>query len=372
MIHLLLAVIYLSFVSLGLPDALLGAAWPTIYPQLAVPVAASGIISITVSAGTVVSSLLSDRLTRRFGAGMITAVSAGLTAAALFGFASSSSLWMLWLWAIPYGLGAGGVDAALNNYVALHYESKHMSWLHCMWGIGASVGPYIMGAVLTGGQSWGTGYVIVGIVQTLLVAALFLSLPLWKTTHQDPTAPAGKPLTFRQIFAIPGAREQTAGLWASSYLVLDRGMAESVAAGYAGLFYLGITLGRFINGFLAMKLSDATLIRMGLSIIAVGVALLLIPGGEITALMALVILGLGCAPIYPCIIHATPERFGPENSQALIGVQMASAYIGNILMPPLFGLVADTLGIFLYPGYLLAILALMAWMHEQVLRKTVH
>ena len=382
MLHLLLAIIYLSFISLGLPDGLLGAAWPCVYPEFGVPVSASGIIFITASAGTVASSLLSDRLTRRFGPGMVTAVSTAMTAAALFGFASSNSFWLLWLWAIPYGLGAGGVDAALNNYVALHYESRHMSWLHGMWGIGASVGPYIMGMVLTAGAVWNMGYSVVGIIQTVLVAVLFLSLPLWKGAGHSEDAAASKPLAFRQIFAIPGAREilvaffcycaleQTAGLWAASYLVLDRGMDATAAAGFAGLFYLGITAGRFVNGFLAMKLSDSALIRLGLGIIGIGVVLLLIPGGEITALAGLVVIGLGCAPIYPCIIHSTPDRFGAENSQALIGVQMASAYIGNILMPPLFGLIANWLGIFLYPGYLLTILALMVWMHEQVLRKT--
>ena len=384
MFHLLLAIIYLSFISLGLPDALLGAAWPVIYPQFGVPVSASGIISITISMGTILSSLLSDRLTRRFGPGTVTAVSVTLTAAALFGFASSNSLVMLWLWAIPYGLGAGGVDAALNNYVALHYKSHHMSWLHCMWGIGASVGPYIMGAVLTAESPWNMGYVVVGIIQCILVASLFLSLPLWKGAGHVDTAAVSKSLTFREIFAIPGAREiliaffcycaleQTAGMWASSYLVLNRGFAETAAAGFAGLFYLGITAGRFFNGFLAMKLPDSALIRIGLGIIGLGVALLFIPGGEITALLGLVILGLGCAPVYPCIIHSTPDHFGAANSQALIGVQMASAYIGSILMPPLFGLIANHIGMFLYPTYLLIILILMAWMHEQVLRKTAH
>ena len=291
---------------------------------------------------------------------------------------------MLWLWAIPYGLGAGGVDASLNNYVALHYESHHMSWLHCMWGIGAAVGPYIMGAVLTAGQPWNMGYVTVGIIQAVLVTALFLSLPLWKDAGHSEAPADSKPLTFREIFAIPGAREiliaffcycaveQTAGLWASSYLVLNRGMDETAAAGFAGMFYLGITIGRFINGFIAMRLSDHTMIRMGLGIIGAGMALLLIPGGEITALIGLVVIGLGCAPIYPCIIHSTPDHFGAENSQALIGVQMASAYMGNLLMPPLFGLIANHISIALYPVYLLALLALMTWMHEQVLRKTIH
>ena len=384
MVHLLLAIIYLSFISLGLPDALLGAAWPMVYPQFGVPVSASGIIFITISAGTVVSSLMSDRLTRRFGPGKVTAVSVAMTAAALFGFASCDSFLMLCLWAIPYGLGPGGVDASLNNYVALHYESHHMSWLHCMWGIGASVGPYIMGAVLSGGNPWNMGYVVVGAIQALLVAVLFFSLPLWKGAGHNADAERSNPLKLREIFAIPGAKEilvaffcycaleQTAGLWAASFLVLDRGMDATAAAGFAGMFYLGITLGRFVNGFIAMKLSDHTMIRMGLGIIGIGLVLLLIPGGEVTALVGLVIAGVGCAPIYPCIIHSTPDHFGPENSQALIGVQMASAYMGNILMPPLFGLLANHISIALYPPYLLAILVLMTFMHEQVLRKTSH
>lgn len=384
MIHLLLAVIYLSFISLGLPDGLLGAAWPTVYPEFGVPVSASGVIFITISVGTVISSLLSDRLTRRFGPGKVTSVSTALTAAALFGFAASDSIWALWFWSIPYGLGAGGIDAALNNYVALHYESRHMSWLHAMWGVGASVGPYIMGAVLTAGFTWNMGYVAVGIIQAILVAALFLSLPLWKRSISEDAA-ASQPLTFRQIFAIPGAKElliaffcyialeQTAALWASSYLVLDRSMDATAAAGFAGLFYLGITAGRILNGFLSLKLSDSALIRLGLAVTGIGILLLLIPGGgAFTALAGLVVIGFGCAPIYPCIIHATPEHFGAENSQALIGVQMASAYIGCVLMPPLFGLVADHLGIFLYPAYLLIFLVLMTWMHEQVLRKAAH
>jgi len=384
MIHLLLAIIYLSFISLGLPDALLGAAWPMVYPQFGVPVSASGIIFITISAGTVVSSLQSDRLTRRFGPGKVTAVSVALTAAALFGFAFSDSFWMLWLWAIPYGLGAGGVDAALNNYVALHYESHHMSWLHCMWGIGASAGPYIMGAVLAGGGVWNTGYLVVGLIQVALVAILFFSLPLWKGAGHGDGGEGSRPLRFREIFAIPGAKEvliaffcycaleQTAGLWAASYLVLDRGMDATAAAGFASMFYLGITLGRFVNGFIAMRLPDHTMIRMGMGIIGAGLVLLLIPGGEVTSLVGLVVIGLGCAPIYPCIIHSTPEHFGADKSQAIIGVQMASAYMGNILMPPLFGLIADHISIGLFPCYLLAVLALMAWMHEGLIRKTTH
>ena len=383
MIHLLLAVIYVSFISLGLPDSLLGSAWPAMYPGFGVPVSYSGIIFFIISAGTVVSSLQSDRLTRRLGAGKVTAISVAMTAAALFGFSVSGSFWMLCLWAVPYGLGAGSVDAALNNYVALHFASRHMSWLHCMWGIGASVGPYIMGRALTGWGSWELGYRVISVLQMVLTVVIVLSLPLWKgrTPRSDgeKSAPS-QALTLRQITAIPGVKavmvtffcycalEQTTGLWASSYLVLHKGVTAETAAGFASLFFIGITVGRAVSGFLTMKLSDSQMIRLGQGIIAVGLATLLLPLGEYAALIGLILIGLGCAPIYPCIIHSTPGHFGPERSQAIIGVQMASAYVGNCLMPPLFGLIANHISVSLFPFYLLAILIFMILMHEALLR----
>lgn len=383
MFSLLLPLIYLSFISLGLPDGLLGAAWPAIYPAFGVNVSASGMVFMIISVGTVISSLQSDRMTSRFGSGKVTAVSVAMTCIALFGFSTCQSFPMLCLWAIPYGLGAGGVDASLNNYVALHYESRHMSWLHCMWGIGATVGPYIMGAVLSGGGVWNSGYRIIGFVQLVLVAILFLSLPIWKTGEAAGDDPENhQVLTLKQIFAIPGAKEimvtffcycaleQTAGLWAASYLVLNRGIGAETAAGFGSMFFLGITLGRFLNGFLAMRLSDSQLIRMGFGIIAAGIALILLPFGNLLALAGLIVVGLGCAPVYPCIIHSTPEHFGPEKSQALVGVQMASAYVGISLMPPLFGLIADHVSIALFPWYMLGLLALMAAMYRQVREKT--
>ena len=379
MTHLLLAIIYLSFISLGLPDSLLGAAWPSMYPQFQVPVSYAGIISMIICLGTIFSSLQSDRLTRRFGTGRVTAVSVAMTALALLGFSLSGSFWMLCLLAIPYGLGAGGVDASLNNYVALHYASRHMSWLHCMWGIGASVGPYIMGAVLSAGQHWSTGYQCIGILQAALTALLLLSLPLWKQDGQRPEEKA-VPLSLRQILAIPGAKplllaffcycalEQTMGLWAGSYLALYRGFTPEQAAGFAGLFFLGITLGRALNGFLTMRFSDSFLTRAGFVIITLGIAAVLAPWGDTTALAGLVLVGLGCAPVYPCIIHATPARFGAGRSQAVIGILMAGAYLGNCLMPPLFGLIANHISIGLLPPYLLLLLAVMALSHRQAVR----
>ena len=381
MVHLLLALIYLSFISLGLPDGLLGAAWPSMYAELGAPVSAAGVIFVIISIGTVISSLFSERLNIRLGPGKVTAISVAMTAAALMGFASCSSLWQLCLWAIPYGLGAGSVDACLNNYVALHYASRHMSWLHCMWGIGASAGPYIMGAVLTAGGHWSRGYQLIGLIQIVLTAVLLLSLPLWKNSGSRESSPGHEPLSLKQVSRIPGvkamllsffcycATEQTVGLWAGSYLVLDRGFSPELAASFAGLFFMGIALGRALNGFFTLKFTDTQLTRAGFCIILLGIAAVLLPLGGTAALMGLGLIGLGCAPIYPSIIHATPERFGAEHSQAVIGVLMASAYLGNCLMPPIFGLIANHISISLLPVYLLLILVLMASMHRLALKR---
>ena len=384
MVHLLLVIIYLSFISLGLPDGLLGAAWPTVYQELAVPVSYAGIIAMIISAGTIISSLMSDRLTYKLGTGKVTAISVMMTAAALLGFSTCNAFWMLCLWAIPYGLGAGSVDASLNNYVALHYESRHMSWLHCMWGVGAAVGPYIMGYVLSVGKHWTLGYRGVGIIQIVLTVILFLSFPLWKerkdsnAVQQETNA---KPLTLFQIFKIPGAKEvmitffcycaleQTTALWASSYLTLHKGVPTETAAAFASIFFIGITAGRLLNGFLTIKFNDRQLIRGGEFIIFTGIVAMLLPVGKTVSLIGFILIGLGCAPIYPCIIHSTPENFGEDRSQALIGVQMASAYIGIFLMPPLFGLIANHINVALLPEYILIILILMACMHERMLRK---
>ena len=394
MIQLLLPIIYLAFISLGLPDSLLGSAWPSMYPLLGVPVSHAGILSMIISFGTIVSSLNSDRLTRALGAGRVTAISVGMTAAALFGFSVSTQFWMLCLWAVPYGLGAGSVDAALNNYVALHYESRHMSWLHCMWGIGTMVSPMVMGRVLAGGGPWTAGYRYIALFQIALTAVLFLSLPLWQK-RTDETAEGGtapQALSLGQVFRLPGAKEvmlcffcycaleTTAGLWASSYLTLTRGVAADTAASFASLFYIGITAGRAACGFLTLKLSDTQMIRLGqgvlavgvAALLAVGVAALLVPGPQLLALAGLVLVGVGCAPIYPSIIHATPDHFGADRSQAVIGIQMASAYVGNLVMPPLFGLLANNITPALFPFYLLVLLVLMVFMHEQLVRKTSH
>ena len=384
MASLLLAVIYVAFVSLGLPDAVLGAAWPTMSGDLGAPVSWAGGISMTISACTIVSALLSDRMTLRFGAGRVTAVSVALTAAALFGFSVAPNYWMLIVMAVPYVLGAGGADAALNNHVAVHYKSRHMSWLHCMWGLGASIGPYIMGSALSGGLGWPWGYRCIAALQAALTVVLVLSLPLWKARRGSASGRPSRggerrPLGVRGVLAIRGAREilimffcycaieATAGLWAASYMVIHGGMDAGRAAGLAGLFYVGITVGRALSGFLTMRFDDPTMIRIGQAVLAAGVVLLLLPlPAGMGTVAGLVVVGLGCAPIYPCVIHSTPDYFGAERSQAIVGVQMACAYVGSLAMPPLFGIVAQYVSIALYPWYLLVLLALMVAMHERL------
>ena len=376
MTHFLLAVIYLAFISLGLPDALLGGAWPVIYQQWDIPVSWAGILYMIISLGTVASSLLSDRLTRALGAGKVTALSVAFTAAALWGFSASGAFWQLCLWAVPYGLGAGSVDAALNNYVAIHYDARHMSWLHCMWGVGASIGPRIMARALTGAQDWSGGYRTVALIQTVLTLGLLCSLPLWKGKRQPEGQRREKALSVPQVLAIPGVKramtaffcysavETTVFLWGASYLVLHRGMAEAEAARLGGLFYLGMTVGRALSGFAAMRRSDRQLIRLGQAVTAVGIVILLLPLGMASSAAGMLVMGLGCAPIYPSFIHATPGYFGADRSQAVIGVQMACAYVATSFMPPVFGLIAQYLSPALFPVYLLAFLVAMAVLHE--------
>lgn len=385
MFQLLLAIIYLAFISLGLPDSMLGAAWPDMYVEFGVPLSYAGILSAIIAAGTIVSSLQSDRMTLKLGTGKVTAISVAMTAVALFGFSTTHNFWLLCLWAIPYGLGGGSVDASLNNYVALHYESRHMSWLHCMWGVGAATGPYIMGYALTGGLGWNSGYRIVSVMQIVLTVILFISLPLWKkrkTEVNQETGQARKPMALKEVLRIRGAKEvlicffcycaieQTAGLWASSYLNLYKGIPIETAAGFASMFYIGITVGRAISGFITMKLSDVNMIRLGQGLILIGIVIMIIPFGAYTALAGFIMIGLGCAPIYPCIIHSTPAHFGEDKSQAVIGVQMAFAYMGTLAMPPLFGVIANVIHVALLPLYLFVIMVLMVVMHEALIKVT--
>lgn len=387
MYALLLAIIYVAFISLGLPDSLTGAGWPAMHSDLGVPVSFAGLLTMVIAVGTIASSLLSDRLTRRFGAALVTTVSVGMTATALLGFSFSGQFWMLCLWAVPYGLGAGAVDAALNNYVALHYSARHMSWLHSFWGVGASISPFIMSLTLAGGHHWSGGYRTVGLIQIGLTVALVLTLPLWRKVNPEPTGVDGTPhhradpLGLLGTLRLPGAPhvlvaflaycaiEATLILWAATYLVEVRGVGAATAAAFASLYLLGITAGRFLSGFVADRVGDRRLIRYGTLLIAAGVLMVALPlDGEVVALAGLVLAGFGSAPIYPAIIHSTPHNFGREHSQSLIGIQMASAYLGVTLMPPLFGALSSWLGLGLLPLFLGVLVALLLFAAEALNR----
>ena len=383
MFSLLLALIYLAFISLGLPDSLLGSAWPVMQSELQVPLSFAGVISMIIAGGTIVSSLFATRIIRKLGTGRVTALSVGLTAVALFSFSLSHFPVSLCLWAVPYGLGAGAVDAALNNYAAIHFSSRHMSWLHAFWGVGVTISPNIMSFCLARNLGWAIGYRSVAILQIILTFVLFLSLPLWKEQKSDNATVAPKALTIPQALKIPGvpfvllaffgfcALECTAGLWASSYLVEFRQVDVETAARFAALFYLGETVGRFLNGLVADRFGDLKMIRVGILTMIGGVVLVFLPlKTDLPALVGLVVVGLGAAPVYPCIIHSTPFRFGTENSQALVGIQMASAYLGSTFMPPLFGLLAQHISIGLYPLYL-GLFALLMLVMTELLNKTV-
>lgn len=401
MYSLLLSIIYIAFVSLGLPDSLVGAGWPVMHADLGVPVSYAGMLTMIIAACTILSSLASERLTRRFGAGMVTAFSVGLTAAALMGFSTSHSFLVLCLWAIPYGLGAGAVDAALNNYVALHYAARHMNWLHSFWGLGASISPFIMSFALSTDLGWPRAYRIIGLIQAVLTVCLLASLPLWKKVNPEPprrssiskestSSDASKAdsthrpdehVTLMQAVRIPGVipvllaffaycgLEATSMLWSSTYLVSSRGVDAATAAAFASLFLLGITVGRFLSGFFADRIGDRLLIRYGFATVAAGAVMIALPiQTTVLALAGLMIAGLGSAPIYPAIIHSTPLHFGEGNSQAIIGIEMASAYVGSTLAPPLFGALSAWLGMWLFPIYIALFVALGLAMSESLNR----
>ena len=381
MYTLLLAVIYLVFISLGLPDSLLGSGWPTMRLVFDQPLSAAGAVSMVITGGTICSSLLSERLTAKLSTRGVTVASVLLSAAALFGFSVSTRFWMLCLWAVPYGLAAGCIDSAINNYVALHYRSRHMSWLHCFWGVGTVISPCVMSWALRH-SGWQLGYRTVALMQLAIGVVLVLTLPVWNI-HRDEaqTARAGQVLGIRGALKIKGAptlfvgffaycgAEGTSILWASSYLAGERGFSAQRAAASAAVLYVGITVGRFVSGFIADKVGDRGMIRLGTGVIAAALAVLALPGGgELGALLGLGLLGLGNAPVYPAIIHATPANFGAENSQGIIGMQMASAYVGSTLMPPLFGLIANRAGLGWMPLFLALLILLMIAMLEATFR----
>lgn len=383
----LLLIIYLAFISLGLPDSLLGSAWPSMYAGFGVPLSNAGLVSMIVAGGTIVSSLLSERLIRRFGTGLVTLVSVTMTAGALMGISFSSAFLQLCLLAVPLGLGAGSVDAALNNFVALHYKAAHMNWLHCFWGIGASIGPIILSYFLTTRGAWSDGYFAVSIIQFALVAILLCSLPLWKKVRRGEKSEETtrkKPLRIGEAIRLPGAKatlvsflcycaiEHTVGLWGGTFLAVARGIPADTAAGWISLYYIGITFGRLLSGILATRLTSIRMLRLGMALIGAGVVILLLPLSGWPLLAGLFCIGLGCAPVFPTLLHQTPSSFGKENSQSLMGIQMATAYAGSTFMPPLFGLLGAWLGYGLLPLYVGAFLALMIAMMQLLYHKVKH
>ena len=358
----LLVIIYVTFISLGLPDAVLGSAWPTMMHEFAAPVWGAGLLQMTVSLCTILSSLNCARLIRIFGTGKLTAISVAFTAAALFGFSLVPGYAWLLLLAVPLGLGAGGVDAAINNYVALHCEAKHMNWLHCFWGVGTIVGPMILSAALNAGMSWKMGYRAVSFLQVALCAVLFLTLNLWKKEGVQEEERSAKVLSVPQILAIPGAKpglsmflcycgiEQTMLVWVPTFMVLVRGISDTEAAIFGSLFCIGMTLGRFVAGFLAIRIIPKTLVRLGASLMLAGFVLMLVPVNAII-IAGIVLVGLGCAPVYPNVVQDTPVNYGAENSQAIIGVQMAFAYVGSMFMPTGFAWMAERIGFGIMPVF---------------------
>ncbi len=359
---LLLSIIYLAFISLGLPDSLLGSSWPTIYTELNVPISYLGIVTMIVSSSTVLSSLFTDRAIAKLGTHKVTAISVLLTSVALFGFSTAKEFYQLCLWGLPYGLGAGAIDAALNNYVALHYNARHMSWLHCFWGVGATISPCIMSFALVH-SVWYNGYRTVSLIQLVIAIAIILSAPLWKSHAAEHDEVKVEPIGITKAVKIKGvlpvvtgflaycATESTAMLWASSYFEGAFATTKDEAAALGSIFFIGMTSGRFAAGFVTERIGDRKMIRFGAALALCGIIMITLPIKWI-AIIGFILLGLGCAPIYPCIIHSTPARFGQERSQSIIGIQMAFAYLGSTIMPPIFGLIANHIDIRLMPLYL--------------------
>lgn len=381
----MLGIIYLAFVSMGLPDGLLGAGWPTMYQALGVPVSYAGIITVLICSSTVASGFFSDLLIRRFGTGRVVAFCTLLTAVALLGFAHAEAFWQLCVLAVPYGLGGGSIDAALNNYVATRFKSRHMNFIHFFWGLGAAIGPYVMSGLLTDGQTWQGGYRLVGLVQTGMTIAFFATLPWWKKNPLPSQEKGEEKMQSRvikkQALRLPGVKavliaficycavENTAGLWAASYMTLQKGITAEAAAQWTSYFYIGITAGRFVCAFVSDRLGDRKMVRIGQGLLLSGGVLMLLPGSGLMCFLGLMLIGLGCAPIFPALLHETPENFGVENSQTIMGLQMAVAYTGASLMPPLFGVIAERVSIAWYPVYMLLFMMLMVIMSERMNRQ---
>ena len=364
-----------------MPDSLLGSAWPVMVSEFAVPLSYAGIVSTIVSAGTIVSSLMSDKLTKKLSAGTVTAVSVLITAVALLGFSVSKSFLWLCIFAVPYGLGAGAIDAALNNFVALHFSSRHMNWLHCFWGLGATISPYIMGWAIGTKNGWRMGYGTIFVIQAILTFVFFISLPVWKNFNKKTEDVEKNEISVGVVGAlkIKGVKEiliaffmycafeATVILWASSYLVEQRGVDVKTAATFASLYCFGITVGRFLCGFISDRIGDKGMIRLGNTILIMGTVFVILPIKNPTfVLVGFIITGIGSAPVYPSIIHSTPVHFGKENSQAIVGIQMAAAYCGSTVMPPVFGFIAENISLALLPFFMIVLALLLLIMTERV------
>ncbi|MCL2188638.1 MAG: MFS transporter [Defluviitaleaceae bacterium] len=377
---MLLLILYLAFIGLGLPSALLGAAWPTMQTALDLPVQYAGIVAMVISGGTIFSSLMADKFTRVLRPAYVVTLGVLFMVVGLFGFSAAQAFWLMCLWAVPLGLGSGAVDAVINNYIAVNYSSRHMNWLHCFWGLGAMLGPYVMGFYLVRGMNWGYGFAAVGAALVVVLAAVVMTMKLWKKGEQKKTSkatPIGSVLKIKGVkfvmlaFFAYCAMEGTAMLWAATYLVYNRGVSANSAALFASFFFIGITAGRIAAGFVSNKLGDRRMVTLGLAVTFVGIVAVFVPFAPgWAALAGLVIIGLGNAPIFPALMHATPAHFGEENSQALVGVQMASAYTGATIVPPLFGVLAGALGAGFFAPFLGAFFALTAVMFVALIKST--
>ena len=367
MVTILLIVIYIAFIGLGIPDSLFGTAWPAIYTEYGLPISLGGVITMVTFIGTTISSLLSARLIRKFGTARLTAGCTLLTALALLGFSFSHSFVVLIILAVPLGLGAGSIDTALNNYVASHYNASQMSFLHCFYGVGVTVSPFILTLVFRNDTNWRRGYGIATIIQFAIAAIVIFSLPLWKRVRDknEISESAIKSLSVIEASKIRGVKvmwllflctcsiELTVGAWSSTFLVESRGATEELAAGTITFYYLGMTSGRFLSGVLARKIHSRTIITIGSVILGIALLMLTITNNSYIAIAALFLIGLGNGPLFPNLNYLTPEQFGEERSAALIGAQMAVANIGIVISPLLFGFLGQALGMGLFGYYLL-------------------
>jgi len=378
---ILLPLVYLSFISLGLPDSMLGAVWPAMAAQMGQDLSSLGLVSMLVTLGTVISSLLSSRLIRSLGTGKVMALSVFLTSLVLLLYSFARSYGVLCLLALPLGLGGGSVDAALNGFVARNYKASHMNWLHCMWGVGATISPLIAGASLSGTASWPGAYRTVSILQGILFLVLFFSLPKWlKAEKRDPLAESGpgQHISNAQALRTPGliiamgafacfvGFESVAGVWAASFLQGQKGFDVAAAASLSSMYYFGTMLGRAVSGFIAIKADSRKMIRLGVLLAFLGAVLLALPLPGFFSLAGFMLLGLGNAPIYPAMIHLTPRRFGIALSQAAMGLQMAAAYTGSTLLPPLTGALVRSASLQAVPWVILTLILAGFLLSQQI------